>query len=354
MFKLNLKQVKELFRVGFYLSMLCGFLIFGMYFIKIGYFPVADLSSLVYFLAIAALATIFFFGCYVSLFGSAPALWIELLRNKDICSVIIRKEDVEKIVSAYKCGRIELEKNPRKRILLAYYIAIIISTASWMLIGSINQYTCLIFFILGVIAVFWTIPVKENSKNDFDYCKNNKKSILLSLIKIYGHSILPGLIILVLFSILIKLLQINNKYLELLIFMAIILNSSFCLTPKSEEWKLSTWIVVTACTSTTAFFILLNLGGNFSTQIIQFLKFGGIRDTSILVNKTGCEIFRINGFDLSCNNNKNVYKVENINILWRVSEYFIQDSKDPTRKMIVPLQYIHPAIFLSNKRAKDN
>jgi len=88
--------------------------------------------------------------------------------------------------------------------------------------------------------------------------------------------------------------------------------------------------------------------GDFSTRIVHLFKFGDIKNTSINVNQVGCEILRSDEFNVLCDENKKIYRVNNIDILWRLGEYFIQDSQNPTRQVILPLKYVYPSIVLAD------
>ena len=77
--------------------------------LKIGYFPTTDLQSILYLPVITALTGALYFGCFIGLFGIAPFMWIELLKNKHTCRVIVGKENVDKAITAYEGGIINLE-----------------------------------------------------------------------------------------------------------------------------------------------------------------------------------------------------------------------------------------------------
>lgn len=123
------------------------------------------------------------------------------------------------------------------------------------------------------------------------------------------------------------------------------------LGPISKEWKLSKWILLTASVSIITLLVLLGGIGDFSTRIIHLFKFGDIKNTSINVNQVSCEILRSNGFNVLCDKNQTVHSVSNIDVLWRVGEYFIQDSQNPARKVILPLKYVYPVtIWMDEKK----
>ncbi|MBA2657172.1 MAG: hypothetical protein H0U70_09375 [Tatlockia sp.] len=107
MFNKSAGELKDLLKIGFYLSMLCGFLIFSGYFIKVGYFPSTNLQSILYLPIIAALTGILFFVCFIGLFGLAPYLWVELLKKRDTCQVIVGSEHIEEVISRYKLENVK-------------------------------------------------------------------------------------------------------------------------------------------------------------------------------------------------------------------------------------------------------
>ncbi len=352
MFRLNLKQIKEAFIVGFYFSMLCGFLIFSAYFIKIGYFPTSDLQSILYLPVIMTLTGILYFGCFIGLFGFAPFMWVELLKNKHTCVIIAGKDNVSKVIAAYEEGIIDLEDKSRKRIFFAYCITMSVSVGSWLLITALNQpychYLLSTFFLLGIIGKKWVFWNKKDNNENIDYPSPNKRALFLSLIKIYSFSILPGFALFISALFLGEILSINNYFRAFSFFVFIIVYSSFCLIPISKEWKLSKWMLLIASVSIITLFLLLGGVGDFSTRIVHLFKFGDIKNTSINVNQVGCEILRSDEFNVLCDENKKIYRVNNIDILWRLGEYFIQDSQNPTRQVILPLKYVYPSIVLAD------
>lgn len=353
MFRLCVKQIKESFIIGFYFSMLCGFLIFGAYFIEIGYFPNSDLQSILYLPVIMALAEVLYFGSFIALFGFAPFMWVELLKNKQSCLIIVGDDNVSKVITAYEEGIVDLEDKYRKRIFFAYCLAMSVSVGTWLSITTSNQPYChylrSAFFLLGVIGNYWVFWSKSGKKENIDYLLPNKRARFLALVKIYSFSILPGFALFISALFLGEILLVNNYYLMFSFFVFIIVYSSFCLVPISKEWKLSKWMLLTAAVSITTLFLVLGGVGNFSTRIVHLFKFGDIKNTTLYVNQVGCEILHSNKFDIICDGNGPMYRTKNIDIIWRLGEYFIQETQNPQKQVILPLKYVYPAVVLANE-----
>lgn len=344
MFKMSFNDIKDLCKVILYFSLLLGFVIFSVYFFQIGYFPIVDLQSILYLPIIVALVGFLIFCCFVGPLGLAPYMWLELLKTKNTCELIMGKKNAEFVMKAYKDGPIDLGDSCRIRISLAYILSMFISLGSWLFVALINdyfQYGIATFLLLGILGKNWLYLSNENGVISFPYSSKNRTSFIRTLLKIYSFSIFPGLCLLFFAYSLSKILIIHDNFLAFVFLISIIVSSSMCLTPYSIEWKLYRWIIFV--TSITIFLFLILLGGtsNLVTKIIHLFKFGAITNATLNIGKIGCEIFNLNGFDLPCNTNQKVYVISDIDILWRVGEYYIQDPKHQARRFIFPLKYIY-------------
>ncbi|MBA2653433.1 MAG: hypothetical protein H0U73_14395 [Tatlockia sp.] len=88
---------------------------------------------------------------------------------------------------------------------------------------------------------------------------------------------------------------------------------------------------------------------DFSTKIIHLFKFGDIKNSTIHTDGVGCRVFQANGFNLSCNKNQKIYDVIGVDILWRVGEYYLQNTKNPIKKIIIQPEHIY-ALNLYDRR----
>ncbi len=120
----------------------------------------------------------------------------------------------------------------------------------------------------------------------------------------------------------------------------IVVLSAICLFPMLDNLKLITWCFIVSGSS--ILFLLISLGAttNLSTKIIHSCKLGDIQNASLSIDYTGCEIFKAYGIKLTCSAKQPVYHVNNINILWRIGEYYLQDNNNLDTKFIMPTEHI--------------
>ncbi|WP_040534513.1 hypothetical protein [Legionella drancourtii] len=94
--------------------------------------------------------------------------------------------------------------------------------------------------------------------------------------------------------------------------------------PLIKNWRASSWII-TVSTVVILFSLLCFDGfGVLSKKIVRVYKFGAIENVSIGVDDIGCQIFKKKNLNIECNSKDKVFSIKNVNVLWRVGEYYVQ------------------------------
>lgn len=329
---LHFLELKKLVSASFYLSSLVGALIFVVYFWHINYFPAVNLQSLLYLLISAAIVGLSIFIFITLGIGLAPYVWSQLLKQKDTGGVILFNNDATLVINSYQAGAIDIQLDQRKKIFIAYLISMFLGAGCWIGLFCAAYYFAWVEYVWQWLAVFaffgkWLLF----SEKERGYAKT-KKALMFALLKITIATLLSSFLCVVLC---LFLLNSFFKIQILVICVYIITLSSICLFPPTKEWKLFTWGYTVIIFGFS--FLLVQFDGLpiFCTKIIRSLAFGDIKHTTITVDKHDCEIFKINGFNVNCNLSQTSFLIENIDILWRVGEMYIQDSKNKHLKIIL-------------------
>ena len=323
-------KILELAKLSFYLSVIMGSLILCAYFFEINYLPSSNFQSMFYIPVVVSIIGFLILICFVVLFGLTPCLWQELLKEEETCRYIVKDKNADIVINVYKNGKFDLlDELSRARISL-YYVGInIIFAGIWILILLLDhpcrEYTYTLFLILGTIGKHWFFLTKKSAAKKA--ITHNPSTIF---IKILSFSIIPALSLLFSMSFLTELLMINSAPIKLCFSICFIVLSSFCLTYCPNNWSLFSWTTLIA---TSSFLILLCMFdgiSKLSTNIISDLKLGSIKHATIVVNQKGCVILNENGIKLPCDLKKDAYAVKDIEILWRIGEYYIKFVKPPS------------------------
>lgn len=334
--KITLTDIKNLFIIIFFTSMFLGIIVFSAYFINIQYFPVSNLTSILYLPVIAGLTGFILLICFAGLIGVAPYMWSELLKYTNICRRIVGDEDTEHVMCAYETGFVDLNQKCRMQI-FRWYIGIMLFCISlWTLAALQEKNTLLvILFILGAAGKYWVFSnQKKGTPSSIDSLKNHTIRLLRELAKITCYSLLPSFALFFAILALANLIEIKDTLFQVVFAIMIIFTSSICLLPFSKKWKLLNWTTIVSISSIISFIAMFGIFTNLSSNIIRLFKFGNITNASLIIDEIGCDIFKLNGFGLDCTEAQKQYKVNGVNVLWRANEYYVQDTKHAIIKFI--------------------
>ena len=316
--------------------MFLGIIVFSAYFIDIQYFPVNNLASILYLPVIAGLTGFVLLICFAGLIGSAPYMWSELLKNKNICHRIVGNENTEHVMCAYKAGYVDLDQKCRMQI-FKWFISVMFFCVSLWTLASLqkNNIFLLAFLIIGFAGKYWVLLTQEKSNYYLIYSfKNNKISFLWDIAIITCYSFIPSLTLFIAILGLVNLCEIKETLFQFSFAFVVIFTTSICLLPFSKNWKLLNWTAIVSISSIISLIALFGIFTNLSANIVHLFKFGNIKNASIIVDEIGCDIFKLNGFKIECLTTQKRYKIDEVNVLWRANEYYIQDFNNPTIKFI--------------------
>jgi hypothetical protein len=111
----------------------------------------------------------------------------------------------------------------------------------------------------------------------------------------------------------------------------------FTLTPipKSNIGKYWTPLVLFFCISS-----LLIINGTFFTlpSLIMNNFRIALKQATISTDRTGCKLFKMKKYDISCPKKKIIHPIQNIDVLWRVGELFLRfkDKDGSLRYLTIP------------------
>lgn len=336
--KINIHNLKDIFISSFFASIFLGFIVFSAYFINIKYFPTSGLISLIYLPVIVGVSFFLIVISLMFLFGLAPYSWTELLQYERICSRIVDLQYVNEVIKSYKSGRIVFNSKLKGRICLFYILYMSVDLLIWGLtISFLKEDFLIIPSVLGLFGTHWLVMGSKDTSNLV--IQNKKIAFIVDITKILCYSLLPSLGIFVVAIFFARLGQFDVFYFIMFVVCMTVI-SSLCLAPISTAWKTINWTVVVALCTITFFLFMLGLFTSLSTNIVGLFKFGDILNTAIVIDQEGCDIFRLNGFNIDCSGQNKRYKVDGINILWRVNEYYIQDGSREVVKFIVPKKHV--------------
>ncbi|MFT4060044.1 MAG: hypothetical protein QM652_10925 [Legionella sp.] len=318
-------EIRNLTKLGFELSLFIGFITLNIYFFNIQFFPIVDLYSFAYLAIVVACLGIWIFIVMVLPFSCGPYLWMELLKKKGICELIF-KEEADAFINSGKKDFINLTDKARLRLLFYYVGSIIAVYLSLLIIFTKPSWVLGAYFLLGSMMKFYLF----NNKNDEQVSEDKKlenswgNSKCFLILKIYGASIIPGICLLLPTLMLIKFSFIRDEMLSYFFIFTLIFLSGVSLMPLVKNWRASSWII-TVSTVVILFSLLCFDGfGVLSKKIVRIYKFGAIENVSIGVDDIGCQIFKKKNPIVECNPKDKVFPIKNVNVLWRVGEYYVE------------------------------
>lgn len=107
------------------------------------------------------------------------------------------------------------------------------------------------------------------------------------------------------------------------------------------------------CSAFVTFFILICTVGpsNFSYNLLQKYVIGGMKNTSILVERDECTFLNKKSSINICHKEGDLYIVDNVILLWRAGEYFIRPLKNQSQSFILPYRG-GKVVFLNSVNSK--
>lgn len=338
-----LANIKNLFIISFFTSLLLGIVTFSAYFIKIQYFPVSNLSSIVYLPVIVGLTAFTLLASLAGLISCSAYFWAELLKGKDTCRLIVGEKNTEDVIRDYRNGRIDLNIENRKWVFIWYTGVTCFCFGLWFVASLLeNDIFFTLLLILGFIGKYWVLlnPKKNDTSSLANLQKSNKKIVIRPFTQTICFSLLSSLPLFLAYLGLAKLIELKGTFSFVFFAIVVIFVSSICLLPFSKKWKLLNWTMFVSAVSIICFISIFSVLTNLSTKIMRLFKFGHMENSSILVDEVGCNIFKVNGFDMDCAENQKQYQINGINILWRANECYVQKATQPTIKFTLPEKHI--------------
>lgn len=320
-----------------YFSLLLSLLIFSIYFLEIKYFPIKSYDSI-----IALSLFVSFVLVIVILLLTVPLLISSnlqknLINNEHTCSLLFGSKFYHlfnKIIIKEKKRRAEIKITikPIKTFFLLHTINAILLLVIFNVMPIMAM---LITLITPMISIFILQP---NSKNTLS--TSPSKITLLFYISVIVTT--SNLFILITTELLNQLHEINPKsgivYLinTISTYFLLLAYSSFALIPLPDiKSKLQKPVMLTLVIVT-----LLAINGSIiklPKLIMETFRIGNIRQATISTDKKGCYLFKNNGLKIDCEDDKVIFLIPHINILWRVDEYVInyQDLNGDYRHLIL-------------------
>lgn len=349
-------KIRNLTKLGFELSLFIGFITLNIYFFNIQFFPIVDLYSIAYLAIVAACLGIWIFIIMVLPFSFGPYLWMELLKKKEVYDLIF-KEEADVFIKSEKNDFINLTDKARQRLFFYYVCSIIAVYLSLLIISHMPSWILGVYFLFGIMMKSLYL---FNNKNNNEVIKNKKpkntwsNSTSVLIFKIYGASIIPGICLLFPTLMLIKFSFIKEEALTYFFIFTLIFLSGVSLIPLVKNWRVSSWVITVS--TLVILFSLLCFGGfgELSKKIVHVYKFA-IKNVSIGVDEIGCQIFKEKNPSIKCNPTDKVFSIKNVNVLWRVGEYYIQFIGPNHRheEVILSSTHVHylDPVKLANKTA---
>ena len=365
-----MKNIKEannflgyLFNMGLKCTLFLGALILGNYFIFINYIPVINFQSAIHILFIIA-----FIGFLVLFFTNlsfiwAPYIWLGLLQKRDSCILIVGKKHAKSIQKAYLSGYIDLPLEVRSKIFYYYVISIslyLLLIWTSIFLNSHKVQIALIFVSLFSFLYYASIFSSNEKQKDKPHSLFSRKYMshkTRARINIFIVSVTAASMLFLGICFALKIvssthisssLQIVSDLdtlkivvLTLLFSVMLVTLTSACLLPFTQSLNINVWMLLMGFFSACIIFISLQAVGDGSRAIIHSLKLGGLHDVSIHVDNVGCKILEQNHYKIKCEDNQ-VSIVNNIDVLWRVGEYYIRfNNNDPKpKKLIIPANHV--------------
>jgi hypothetical protein len=349
-----------------------GFILVAIHFYHINYFPGgSDYSIFLDLIFVIAFAGIFSLIIMAASFIFAPYNWINLISMPDIAHYWF-KSDAVYVINSYKTGKINFSSKIRKRIGIHYLVYILIYFFILLLASCFNKFThysLSVFMITNLILFFISLlffPVKNGEKQENHQYNVNPtpKQKTLIYLKIISFTATSGLYLLIGISI-ILLLTTNSSlhsYTHSLIGYAIgvclivVTASLICiLPPNNNSFPLKIWMLIVGVIFALFSCFLLGLFPNISSLMMSSLKLGNVKNVTLQIDNSACQLVARAGYPIQCNPKIKNYFINNIDLQWRLGEYYITfKSGNQSKEIFIPQTHILGSIIsIENAKSKQ-
>lgn len=267
---------------------------------------------------------------------------------------MVGKDKFKQCVDAYKSGFVDLDNKTRIKILTWYYSSILCYLVVLISVSCISNRYFLNFFMLFslVLAVFpnyvkffykdaCAISIDKDLENIRFF---RTKSFFTIILKAFGSGfllVLPIIIFYKLYSFEIIQPDIWSTITSITLIITIIIASGICLVPRTKMLEIKQWMALSGGVLVLIVSIFYGTLGKSVNFIANVFKFGGLNNATIYVDESACQIFKKKAYLDNCNANE-INEVKNIQILWRIGEYYIKfDNKNnKPNYLIIPKEHV--------------
>lgn len=322
----SIRDLNEALKFVYSINMAIGFIVVAFGYLTIRFMP-GDSSSLFLFVLLVAFLTLTISFFSIFSFFLAPNNWMGLLSSIDTCRIIVGKERAKTVKNSYKSNLLDETLQDRIRILAWYCIPIFIYFSAIFLpaIFGMEAKTWLtILALIGITCVVGT-PILSSKKDHEEKPLQSIKTIdkLVAIFKIIVVSIGSGTLLLVgNIYVFISIYGIHEQQHIIFLLILVVISSGVCLFPPKKSWNPHLWMIVVAFSSTLFIFFIFGFASENSKLDMKALKLVSY-GASLEVDSDGCQILAHNQFPIKCEKNTGIYHVDNIDILWRIGEYYL-------------------------------
>lgn len=313
-----IKLAKETLSLIFAAAMIFSSIVFFWYFFKINYYPISGILS--------NTVLLFMVGSMTALF--LMAIIAPILLCSHFWHVVLTKKSNRKLLKTIKNSKTHSGK--RRDMVAPIFL---LNVCAILILATIYLFSikaALITWLITILSVTFIYLPFSNTKES---AKIKFKSIhFRSIVDVTILSIYCAGIITLITLALTKLSNDSSLFSFVIIYTLIFLSLSFSVTEKSQKYKNASSAVLL---SAIILYIMLIFGSlsNLPHKVMKILHLGNLEHASISTDKVLCEIFKDKGKNIECSNTKSEYIINDVNILWRIGEYYIQfqsDQKDNT------------------------
>lgn len=340
----SLKNIFNLRENIGYIILLFGFAIYFSYFITIQYVPIINLESLALLIITSALVGFIIISSLTLLLNYGAWYWSNIIKNPIILSLVLKYikssnfTEIPHILPLYL-----------RRIAAFLYL---ITTSSYLLFFFGADYFkitnieyCLAFFgILSLIITQIMCLFPFNTQN-----KIFKKGFIF--INIISISAISAVIMIFLAHLIQVLYQEtypgkDNNFITFICVLLPLITSTVCLLAVRGTNENRNRLIISSLFC-IMIFIFMGLGSATTRDIIRFFNLGALENTNLHVNYDGCQILKSYSFNIDCHPQQ-VSVAKNVNVLWRLGEYYIQFEKDnQIYKLVLPTENVKGLGFIS-------
>lgn len=339
---------------GFKIFTLIGIIMLIIYFNSINFIPIGNFQSLAYIIILIAVMGILLGFSVVFTFFLAPFIWLQLIKLNDCFILIFGIKQIRYKKTNY------IDWSPGLQIKNCLYYLIFAYGSMLLFYFSfkfLNGWPLIILFYLAFLGISRAV---KYSLSKSEKIRKSKIRYVSAYFKIFTSILGSGFLLFLSCLFILRKLYYTipnaDKSFTLLIIssiMIVIFSSITLVPPKSKIWNMNLWAICASIGSIIIIFYTLGVFSSYTGLVVRNYNLGAMENTSIFVDEIGCKILAESKYPVVCNN-QGIYSIKNINILWRVGEYYISFKKDKDTEARVLISGEHVPSFTKEIELKKN